>query len=426
MHSTLWKATWRLLASSAALAIVVGCGGGALVEPEPLRAAAAREVSPKLPASAVEVSPTALFEWAQRAYPQYFYGPSSDGSQTPYVYRHYQWPGTYLGVANGDVFLLGALTGHQILRVGPLSAFKCHLLPINSCVPEWRSAVLARVNNARQAGGFPLASSSEALGAAAQAHAAYSIRHYYPNAIENPILATVQPNGWLTGHVEFVGDLGFTGELPVNRATAVGYSTSNAVGEVVGPIFSTLTYSEPDIPSCVDAQLNTVFHRAALLESELEHVGVGISDFAADANNYRLRVCVINTSVRRNASSVPREWTGIYPGAGQTGLPTRMGPERPDAAPAVSVKGYPVSLQVRSGMTLTASSFSLTTATGATVPTILLTQRETSWLRPNEAYLVPIGALSANTSYVARFRGTASDAAGVVPVDRSWAFTTGS
>lgn len=433
MPPTATQASLRIQPARAALArtwlaalascLVTGCGGGAGEQPAATQAASVVKTAPQLAVSS-EIAPAALFDWAQLAYPQFFYGPTTDGWLAPFSYRHYVWPGNYLGVANGDIYILGPLSNHQLVRVGPVSAVKCHVLPVNSCVDEWKEGILASVNAARQAGGFPTITSHAALGAAAQAHASFSIVHYYPNTIENPALATVQPNGWYTGHVEAAGLVGYTGELPVHRAAAAGYSSVNTIGEVVGPLFGSPTHAEPDMTRCVAAQLDTVFHRAALLEPALEHIGIGISDYASDANHYRLRVCVINTSVRPISISVAREWTGIYPGDGQSGVPSRMGPERPDVAPTIAVKGYPVSLQVRADMHLNVRSFVLVDGQGAFIPSIVVTRAESSWLRPNEAYLVPAVGLAPATRYTAQFTGSAVDQAGTVAINRSWTFST--
>src|SRR4051812_15024358 len=43
---------------------------------------------------------TALFDWAQGVYPQYFGGAFVEGNSAPYHYRYYFGQDTYLAVAN--------------------------------------------------------------------------------------------------------------------------------------------------------------------------------------------------------------------------------------------------------------------------------------------------------------------------------------
>lgn len=138
----------------AALAILVGvlmasCGGGH-VEPsmapwegpratqgttvagdamQPMRR---RTLAAPSPDPIKETS--ALFNWAEMAYPDLFPGPQVNQSLAPYVYRHYPQTGHYLGVANGEVFVLGPATGGLIVGVGRVADFACNVQP-RDCLP---------------------------------------------------------------------------------------------------------------------------------------------------------------------------------------------------------------------------------------------------------------------------------------------------
>lgn len=84
----------------------------------------------------------ALFDWAQRQYPDLFPGPVPTQDLPPWRYRHYPGTGNYVGVADGRVAILGTLTGGSIVDMGPLARYRCQVR-IDACT---RTAV-ARIQN---------------------------------------------------------------------------------------------------------------------------------------------------------------------------------------------------------------------------------------------------------------------------------------
>jgi hypothetical protein len=46
-----------------------------------------------------------VFDWAQSAYPAYFPGTATTGSELGYLYRHYDATGNYLGMRDGHVYV---------------------------------------------------------------------------------------------------------------------------------------------------------------------------------------------------------------------------------------------------------------------------------------------------------------------------------
>ena len=123
------------LVASAALS---ACGGGdappaammdlpsakpntALLRAKPLAA-------PALAASAA-FDATALMDWAETTYPEFFPGHQPDLSYAPYVYRYYAATGNYLGIAGNDVYVIGPVTGNVLVWVGTLSSFSCVARP---------------------------------------------------------------------------------------------------------------------------------------------------------------------------------------------------------------------------------------------------------------------------------------------------------
>ncbi len=80
-------------------------------------------------------SATALMDWAQTAYPQYFPGRRGNLAYGDYLFRYYPETGYYLGVSGDVVYVKGAVTGGGISPVGSLSSFACNVYPA-SCDPQ--------------------------------------------------------------------------------------------------------------------------------------------------------------------------------------------------------------------------------------------------------------------------------------------------
>lgn len=90
---------------------------------------------------------TALFNWAQGAFPQFFGGSFREGNAGPYHYRYYFGQQAFLAVGNGGVYVLGPLSGNQILFIAMLADFTC---TVYSCAGtggtgsvDWNSAFSA-------------------------------------------------------------------------------------------------------------------------------------------------------------------------------------------------------------------------------------------------------------------------------------------
>lgn len=69
-----------------------------------------------------------LLDWAERHYPHFFPGRRPDVVEPPYQYRHYPATGNYVGVADGQVYVLGPLSGGQLLHVGAVADFAAQVL----------------------------------------------------------------------------------------------------------------------------------------------------------------------------------------------------------------------------------------------------------------------------------------------------------
>lgn len=283
------------------------------------------------------------------------------------------------------------------------------------------------INQFRMNGGFGALAADGRLEAAAQAHADYLMTHFYKNGVPDPILFTLNSAGIPHAHFEESTRAGFTGAVPNDRLRAAGYQPMTSL-EVSASQFGASVGAEPSMKACVDTFMNTVFHRAGLLDTATDNIGIGIGAAVRDSNGFVLRNCVLNLASQSAPRTLPAQWIGVVPYASQTGVATKMLTEVPDPAPTIAIEGYPVSLQIPSAYTLNVESFTLAESNGQQVSVVIVTRVQSILLRANEAYLVPNGALRANTTYTATFSGTAAPTvAGQTAwsVNKTWSFTTG-
>ncbi len=65
-----------------------------------------------------------LFNWAEKAYSQFF-SPANAASATirQYYYRYYSATGNYLAIADNSVWVQGASFNNKLLRVGAVADF---------------------------------------------------------------------------------------------------------------------------------------------------------------------------------------------------------------------------------------------------------------------------------------------------------------
>lgn len=127
------------MALAAALA-TAGCGGGdgaagpAAGAPRNVGTPAARDVT-RLAEGRVHplaagdtIDATQLMNWAELTFPQLFPSREQNIAFPPYLVRFYPATQNYIGVAGDSVLLLGPATGGQLLTVGTLADFACHVL----------------------------------------------------------------------------------------------------------------------------------------------------------------------------------------------------------------------------------------------------------------------------------------------------------
>jgi uncharacterized protein YkwD len=273
-----------------------------------------------------------------------------------------------------------------------------------------RLAAFNRLNEIRLSAGLGMLAQSTAMDQAAQAHAEWMVA-----------------NDSFT-HEETAGTAGFTGESWPRRDEALGYVPVGG-GEVM---------SEPVHGAAgVDSLINTVYHRAIMLAFEPVDVGIGWSAGAASSVSMPLVLDLTKPSndATRGYGQAAQSWThgaAVWPIDGARDVPLRLGLESPNPAPGhtVSTLGTPISITVDDSRAISANQFVLVDGmTGAAVPTQMLTnQNDSNFLVPESFIaLIPLSALSPNTTYQVTFSGsTVQFPSGVVEAFvRSWSFATG-
>lgn len=160
------RSRWSASSTIAAVAVAVGlasCGGGDSAETSAMRADASAAVMPAREQPLVLRLPDAseLFDWAERAYAQYFPSHQANGFFAPYTYRYYPETGNYVGLAGDTVAVLGPLSGGEVLVVGKLGEFTCQVLPAECAAPTITLQPQARAVIAPATASFSVAASGE-------------------------------------------------------------------------------------------------------------------------------------------------------------------------------------------------------------------------------------------------------------------------
>ena len=127
-------------ALGACLMLACGAGDGEPAAPPGSRPSQAREQ----PLAVRTPDATALFDWAETAYPQYFPSHRFNQSAPPYVFRYYPETGNYVGLSGSTVAVLGPISGGAVLTVGQVSDFACQVYP-SDCAPAIGSYAFAAI-----------------------------------------------------------------------------------------------------------------------------------------------------------------------------------------------------------------------------------------------------------------------------------------
>lgn len=271
------------------------------------------------------------------------------------------------------------------------------------------------LNSIRQAVGLDLLAQNTKLDTAAFNHANYIAINFFSD-----------PS--VFSHNEKAGLPGFTGISPGNRTVFTGYGFGS--GEEVTQLQNAINGVIP--PSPVLGLLNSVYHRAGLLDQCYRDVGFGQAS-QLDKYGYPFTPFVIllgsQTSCQLNASNFVMH----YPLTDQIGVPLFMAAESPNPLPNLPlVNGSPdftkttspISVTSGTGTTLTMTSLSVT-AQGSTTPISLnvitaANDPNPLYARANWLYFIGNTPFQPKTVYNVAFVGAVNG----VTVTQNWSFTT--
>ena len=270
------------------------------------------------------------------------------------------------------------------------------------------------INSARSGSHFGLLAQSTMLDTAARAHAQYVATHFYsasanrfdPNSLSAGTAASV-----VRAHFEEVGETGFTGNLPADRAWFAGYPwIDGAEGTVVNAGIGSR--------DCSDQILDSVVLRQKMMNTEMRDMGVGIAE-TADGKGF---VCVVLAAYGDFRGEAPAGWVGVYPFDNAAQIFLAMASDITGETFGVN-RGEPILFMadrdavlamtsVTFKKTSTAVNIAAMTITSATLP---------ADVTPNQILVVPSQYLERNTNYTVRFVGTVDG----LQIDQATAFTTG-
>lgn len=258
--------------------------------------------------------------------------------------------------------------------------------------PEEQRA-LERVNQYRAEAGMPLLVYSEALGAAAKAHAQY--------LVANPGQRARDP------HHEAEGTPLYFGTSPGDRSHY--YAFDAGVAEVIN--------FAQRAEEVVDGWMETLYHRIPLVHPGSASAGYGL----AGGRDGMVNVMEVGTT---NDSSGLSAWP--YPG--QIGVPTEWdGAETPDPFdlyPGVARPvGYTITLTFGGAVRgLTLGTATLTGPSGA-LAVLRYHPGNDSRLKDTVA-MIPAAPLAPGVTYSVVFTGTVDTGQGPQPYEGRWSFTT--
>ncbi len=274
-----------------------------------------------------------------------------------------------------------------------------------------RLAAFNRLNEIRLSAGLGLLAQDTRLDQGAQAHADWEISND------------------LYQHDEISGTPGFTGEHWWERSARFGYD-GHGGEEVMSSGYSAA--------AGVNALVNAIYHREAILDFNRVDVGVGWSN---GSSSHVTEPLVLDMSTPSDGSTradgqTAQSSTGgviVWPMDGATQVWTHMGGEAPNPVPTADVfqLGTPASITVDYWKKLVVTNFTMTEdAAGVQVPAVILKvgQDANGLVGQQFVGLIPLEGLKQNTVYRVNFEGGIGIApfTASTPYQRTWIFTTGS
>lgn len=182
-------------------------------------------------ASAGSIDATALFDWAEGAYPTLFPGKKTNLTTASFVYRYYPETQTALGVSDGKVYGLGPVTGNVLALLGNLSDFTCQVSPSLCSAPGAPSIGTATAGNASVSIAFtPAAANSSLVVSAYTATCTAASTSKTGTATASPVVVSGLTNG--TNYICSVTATNAAGTSAASGTVAVTPSAGTSTGAV--------------------------------------------------------------------------------------------------------------------------------------------------------------------------------------------------
>lgn len=271
------------------------------------------------------------------------------------------------------------------------------------------------LNSIRKAYGIGLYAQNTKLDTAAANHAQYVSGRWGASDYSN------------VGHIEDASKPGFTGVNPADRIAYAGYAAASS-GEVLTTFISVDGVQSDPGQVAVNGLMSAPYHRFNLLN---ENKDIGVADAAAifAGEGGKNHTFVFNTAIAQNAKAqLPSaSWIGTWPLDQAMDVMYGFAGESPNPIPVNggACAGYPASLQVRNGLVLNTTSFTMVEAGTNTAVSVQLSTAATdvnpTQARANTAYIIPFKPLKLATKYTVHFVG----AVGSTAIEKTWSFTTG-
>jgi hypothetical protein len=220
-------------------------------------------------------------------------------------------------------------------------------------------------------------------------------------------------------HEQTPGTAGFTGVTVGDRLAAAGYQfrSAYAYGEVLSAT------SDTSGINAAEDLIAAIYHRFVILDPVFLQIGAGAATVRNGSTYF-----TTNFVADRLDAGLGAGRAIVYPFAGQQRVPRNFfsDHEVPDPVASRNEVGYPVSIHADITSTIDVTSFSIRPRGGNPLQVQLLQNRTSPagaadpLTPPSAAAIIPLGVLSAGTTYDVQFIGTVDG----VPVTREWSFTT--
>jgi len=212
-----------------------------------------------------------------------------------------------------------------------------------------------------------------------------------------------------TGHYQTIGDRGFFGVSPMDRAIYYGY---------YGSIGEGISYGYDDIIMAIASLMDAPYHRLNHINPNWKDIGIGFDG-------------ITTTVVYGTKKSMTDERIVVYPYEGQTDVKTTWfvaedpNPLRFFDKDGINV-GYPISISIHDSNTkeLKTLSASLRDEEGSDVPFYLVdSSKETDFKK--HAFIIPQEPLKSDTEYTVSVKAVRiTNDKKEIPVEKEWTFKT--